>query len=200
MAQNFHSLPHHRLLHPVYLLNPPDSHGSAVDLESPAISAMTDLSHTRPLMIDPFATISEANEKMISFAVRMLFVTQAQQQMSGIITAADILGEKPVKYMNEVNSLYEDIQVRDIMTPVTELEVLTLTDVERGRVGDIVETLRSSGRQHALVVETGADAKPENVCGIFSSSHISRLMNTRVEVAEVATNFAAIQSALSKAT
>ena len=37
----------------------------------------------------------------------------------------------------------------------------------------------------------------ERVCGIFSISQISRLMNVRVEVAQVATNFAAIQNALS---
>lgn len=200
MAQNFNVLSHQRLTQAVYLLNPPESHGSVVSLESPAICAMTDLSHTRPLIIDPFATITEANEKMISYAVRMLFVVQAQQQMIGIISATDILGEKPVKYMHEVNSLYEDIQVRDIMTPVTELEVLTLPDVERGRIGDIVETLRRSGRQHALVLATDADDMPKYICGIFSSSNISRLMNTRVEVAEVANNFAAIQSALSQAT
>lgn len=158
---------------------------------------MTDLSQIRPLMIDPFATITQANDRMISFAVRMLFVAQSSQQMTGIIAASDILGEKPVQYMNQVNCLYDEIQVRDIMTPVAELKVLRLDDVERARIGDIIATLKSSGRQHALVVEADVENKQEYVCGIFSTSHISRLMNVRVEIDEVATNFAAIQNALS---
>lgn len=197
MTAFYHSLPHHLISQPISVLSPPEHHDAAVTMESPAISCMTDLSQIRPLMIDPFATLAEANGRMINFAVRMLFVTQAHQQMIGIITASDILGEKPVKYMHEVGCSHEDILVRDIMTPVATLEALNLTEVERARVGDVVETLRSSGRQHALVVETNATEKIEHVCGIFSTSQINRMMNARVEVAEVATSFAAIQSALS---
>jgi len=194
---SYHTLPHHQLNQPVFVLSPPENNAAVITEESPAICGMTDLSQIRPLMIDPFATLTHANERMINYAVRMLFISQTQQQMIGIITATDILGEKPVKYMHEVGCTHADILVRDIMSPVTSLEALNLADVERGRIGDVIETLRNSGRQHALVVETDADARIEHVCGIFSTAHISRLMHARVEVAEVATSFAAIQSALS---
>jgi len=99
--------------------------------------------------------------------------------------------------MHEVGCKHDEILVRDIMTPVSSLEALNLADIEHARVGDIVETLRNSGRQHALVVATAPDARIEHVRGIFSTSHISRMMNARVEVSEVATSFAAIQNALS---
>lgn len=197
MASNFSPLPSHQLSQQVYIISPPKHHGAAITEESPAISGMTDLSHIRPLMIDPFAKITQANEKMIGYGVRMLFVTQASEQLIGIITASDILGEKPVQYLHEVNGTYDDILVRDIMTPIDQLGVLSLVDVERAHIGDIIETLKSSGRHHALVVETDAGSGLERVCGIFSISQISRLMNVRVEVAQVATNFAAIQNALS---
>lgn len=197
MASYYHPLSHHQLSQQVLIQTPPEHHGAAITQETPAIRGMTDLSQIRPLMIDPFATITQANDRMISFAVRMLFVAQSSQQMTGIIAASDILGEKPVQYMNQVNCLYDEIQVRDIMTPVAELKVLRLDDVERARIGDIIATLKSSGRQHALVVEADVENKQEYVCGIFSTSHISRLMNVRVEIDEVATNFAAIQNALS---
>ncbi len=194
---NYHTLPHHLINQPVSVLSPPEYHDAVINEESPAICGMTDLSQIRPLMVEPFATLSHANERMINYAVRMLFVTQGQQQMIGIITASDILGEKPVKYMHEVGCTHADILVRDIMSPATSLEALNLADVERARIGDVIETLRISGRQHALVVETDTDARIEHICGIFSTAHISRLMHARVEVAEVATSFAAIQSALS---
>lgn len=196
MANPYHVLSHHLIHHPVTVLSPPEHHAAAITEESPAVSCMTDLSQIRPLMIDPFARLTSANDQMINFAVRMLFVAHGEQQMIGIITATDILGEKPVKYIHEVGCTHDEILVRDIMTPVSSLEALDLADVKRARVGDIIETLRDSGRQHALVVETAADAKVERVCGIFSSSHISRMMNARVEIDEVATSFAAIQTAL----
>ena len=41
------------------------------------------------------------------------------------------------------------------MTPAGFLETIELTDVLQARVGDIVETLKRSGRQHALVIESG---------------------------------------------
>jgi len=197
MESSYHALPHHPMIQPVSVLSPPEHHGAAITEQSPAISCMTDLSQIRPLMIDPFAKLTHANDRMINYGVRMLFVTQGEQEMMGIITASDILGEKPVKYIHEVGCGHDEILVRDIMTSVSALEALNLADVERARVGDVVETLRRSGRQHALVVETDSDARIEHVCGIFSTSHISRMMNARVEIAEVATSFAAIQSALS---
>lgn len=195
MADSYRPLPHHPLNQPVIVMTPPESHSAAISEQSPAITAMTDLTQIRPLMIDPFATMNAANDKMIAYAVRMLFVTQAGRRMIGIITAADILGEKPVKYMREVNCTPEEVLVQDIMTPVAGLEVLRLEDVERARLGDLIETLKHSGRQHALVVEDDGTGR-ETVCGIFSTSQISRLMNARVEVSEVATDFAAIQNAL----
>lgn len=197
MADSYRPLAHHRLNQPVIVMTPPAGRSAAVSEQSPAIAAMTDLSQIRPLMIDPFATMNDANERMIAYAVRMLFVASSGQAMIGIITAVDILGEKPVQYMRAVDCTPEEVLVRDIMTPVAGLEVLRLDDVERSRLGDVIETLRHSGRQHALVTETDAGSGRETVCGIFSTSQISRLMNARVEVSEVATDFAAIQTALS---
>lgn len=197
MSNYYHVLPHHLISQPVSILSPPEHHAAAITEDSPAICGMTDLSQIRPLMIDPFATLTNANERMINYAVRMLFVAQAGQQMVGTITATDILGERPVKYMHEVGCTHDEILVQDIMTPVSSLEALNLADVERAQLGDVIETLRNRGRQHALVVETDPDARIEHICGIFSASHISRMMHARVEVAEVATSFTAIKTALS---
>ena len=196
MGDAYRSLSHTQLSKGVAILSPPLSHGAVVSLESPAISAMTDLSQVRPITVDSFASIKHANDRMIAYGVRLLFVASTDEHMSGIITATDILGEKPVQYMHEVSCTHEEVLVRDIMTPVNEIEVLRLVDVERARVGDIVETLKDAGRQHALVVECDRAAQIQHVCGIFSASHVSRLMNARVEVSEVATSFAAVQSAL----
>ena len=63
------------------------------------------------------------------------------------------------------------------MTPADLIETMELHDVLQFRVGDIVETLKRSGRQHALVIESGspdATSATRTVRGIFSLTHIAR--------------------------
>lgn len=61
------------------------------------------------------------------------------------------------------------IQVRDIMTPLRDLEVLRLSDVKSAKVGHILATLKSAGRQHALVVTDNANGT-HALRGIFSAT------------------------------
>jgi hypothetical protein len=98
--------------------------------------------------------------------------------------------------------------VADLMTPASDVEVLALGDIEGARVGHVLETLRRSGRQHALVVEQdviparGALDKPVHramVRGIFSLSQIARQLGVAVQTSgEVARTFAEIESALGR--
>ena len=50
-------------------------------------------------------------------------------------------------------------------------------DVERAKVGGVLETLKRVGRQHALVIDVDEETLSQRICGIFSTTHISRLMN-----------------------
>ena len=50
--------------------------------------------------IDSNALISEANQSMLYRGVRMLFVTDDTRQVRGVITATDILGERPCRRRN----------------------------------------------------------------------------------------------------
>ncbi len=193
MSTTYNVLSHTRLNKAVSIMSPPHAHGAVLTLDSPAIYAMTDLSQVRPVMASPSLSINQANGRMITYGVRMLFVTDSDEQMIGIITATDVLGEKSIQYMNKVGCTHDEIEIRDIMTDISNLEVLSQKDVERAHVGDILETLKDVSRQHALVI----DGESQKVSGIFSTAHISRMMNVRIEVPEVATTFAAVQSALS---
>jgi hypothetical protein len=86
------------------------------------------------------------------------------------------------------------------MTPADLMEAMELQDVLQVRVGDIVETLKRSGRQHALVIESGsADATTasRSVRGIFSLTQIARQLGLPPQVGhDVARTFAEIESAI----
>ena len=94
---------------------------------------------------------------------------------------------------------HEDIRVCDIMTPRDDIEVLHIGDVLRADVGHVVETLRHSGRQHALVVDVDPLSGRQMVRGVFSASQVARQLGVPLHTTEVARTFAEIEAAISGA-
>lgn len=141
--------------------------------DSPALDVMTDLRRVEALTTTDDVEIDSAQKMMIDYGVRSLIVVDAAHRIIGIITATDILGDKPMQLINERGLLHSDILVRDIMTPAAKIDVIDLTDVLSAKVGRVIETLKHSGRQHALVVDQTTDGR-QLVCGIFSSTQIAR--------------------------
>ncbi len=175
---------------------PLPSSAEPIQLDSPATSVMTDLRRVSAVTIDRDATIVDANRLMISRGVRALFVVDEGRQVFGIITATDILGERPIQIAQARDIRYDSVAVRDIMTPTERLEVLDLQDVLPARVGDVVATLRLAGRQHALVDEaTEGTVGQRTVRGIFSLAQIARQLGIPPQqVHDIARTFAEIEA------
>jgi CBS domain containing-hemolysin-like protein len=165
-----------------------------VTLDDPAILVMTDLSRVMPITIAANESIETANYKMIACGVRLLFVTDDDGLIHGIITASDILGEKPVKYLHANGGTRRAVRVEHIMTPREKLDTLTMTEVVNATVGDIVETLKAVGRQHLLAIEQGLQGA--HVRGLFSSSQIGRQLGIELEPHPRARTFAELGQAL----
>ena len=166
--------------------------------ESPAIEVMTDLRRVAAVTIGRFASIDEANHTMIARGVRALFVIDDRHRVWGIVTARDVLGEKPVQITQQRGIRHDEVLVRDIMTAVDRMEVIDLADVLGARVGDVVATLKRSGRQHALVVDRSwqrtAD-QTQMVRGIFSLTQIARQLGITLQTTEIGRTFAEIAAA-----
>ena len=167
----------------------------ATTLESPAILVMTDLTRVAAVVASPASTVDEANRYMMRRGVRMLLVLDDQELLTGIVTATDILGEKPVTVARERGVRHSDILVADIMTPASRLDAFDLRTVQGASVGHVVASLQRSRRHHALVTQQDADGGIE-VRGVFSLSQIARQLGTPLQLPEAADNFAEIEAAL----
>ncbi|MGZ5067428.1 MAG: CBS domain-containing protein [Usitatibacter sp.] len=163
-----------------------------VTLDDPAFSVMTDLREVSAATTRPEETVDQAHAQMIRRGVRLLFVLDRTGAVAGIITATDVLGEKPIRFMQERGVSHAEILVEDIMTPATMLEALPLLEVAQMRVGHIVATLRAVGRRHLIVAEDGG----RRIRGIFSTSQLARQLGMEVQTFEVARSFADIEAAL----
>jgi CBS domain-containing protein len=157
---------------------------------------MTDLRRVAAATIGADKTVEEANQTMILRGVRLLLVTEAGRQMTGMITAHDILGEKPLRIGRERGARFSEILVRDVMVPYDELDAIEMTEVVNAQVGSVVATLKHNGRQHALVVDR--EGERQMVRGIFSASQIARQLGIPIYTTEVARTFAEIEAALAR--
>jgi len=170
-----------------------------VKADSPALAVMTDLTKVTPITTRSLATIDEANRTMMSRAVRALFVVDDHRVILGIVTSTDIVGEKPIQFAHQRGIRHDEVVVRDIMTPAERLETMELDEVMHARVGDVVATLRVSGRQHALVVERSSSSARQTVRGIFSITQIARQLGLPPQpVHDIDRTFVEIMAAITR--
>ncbi len=163
-----------------------------VTLDDPAFSVMTDLREVSAATTMPEETMGQAHAQMIRRGVRLLFVLDPSGAVVGVITATDLLGEKPMRFMQSRGVSHAEIEVEDIMTPASMLEALPLIDVAQMRVGHIVATLKKVRRQHIMVAEEGR----RRIRGLFSASQVARQLGMELQTFEVAQSFADIEAAL----
>lgn len=169
---------------------------TGITMNSPAVLAMTDLRQQIAVTIEPDVSIDWALQRMKSAGVRLLFVVNSDKQVLGLITSTDIQGEKPIKFRQELSLRHEEIVVRDIMTPQSELDVANMADVMRATVADVVAMLEYVGRRHALVLDRDPYTGDPSVRGIFSASQIEKQLDRVIETIGVAQTFAEVESAL----
>jgi CBS domain-containing protein len=168
-----------------------------VTLEDPAQNVMTDFKSVTAVIILSGDTLDEAHRRMIQRGVRLLLVVDQNRRVAGVITATDILGEKPMQAVTQRGIRREELVVRDVMTPQERLEALDIEAVRTARVGHIVTTLKRSGRQHALVAERDAAGR-SHVRGVFSATQIARQLGIAIPTSGIAATFSEIEAQLAR--
>jgi len=206
MERDYDPLPIRELGAGAGFRRPTQTQAGRVSAESPALQVMTDLQRTTPATIRPQAPLAGANQFMITRGVRLLLVVDDLENILGVITATDLLGERPMLVATSRGQRRDELTVADVMTPASQVEVVALADAEGARVGHVLETLRRAGRQHALVVDFDQlpAARPLQpplrrtmVRGIFSISQLARQLGVTLPGGgEVARTFSEIESAI----
>lgn len=166
-----------------------------VTLDDPALAVMTDFQKVTAFTIDPDVSVDTAARVMRRRNVHLLLVMSAENHVLGIITSNDLVGEKTLQCVSARGITRADVLVRDIMTPESRLEVISMDDVIYAHVGHVVATLKAKGRQHAAVVNEDVSGH-QVLRGLFSCSQIARQLGRPVETTEIAQTFAEISLAL----
>lgn len=165
-----------------------------VEVDASAMEVMTDLRFVPAATSPSDMTVAAARQKMIARGVRLLLVVDANGDVMGLITARDLDGSRVQEAIRASGQSVNELKVGDVMTQ--EVEVLQLEAVLYARVGDIVATLKHSGRQHALVADEDPFTQKTMVRGVFSASQIARQLGIISGQNDLSETFSQIDQAI----
>ncbi len=145
-----------------------------VSLDSSALDVMTDLAIVKAETIEPGTPLAAAEKLMISRGVRSLFVTADFPCVEGLVTAADLLGNKPMQVLKLRQLKHHDLCVEDVMTPLSELDVIDYDELKTSCVDRVVATFKKLKCTHLLVVQSARKEGPARIRGVISVTQVER--------------------------
>jgi CBS domain-containing protein len=172
----------------------------AVPLQASGIAVMTDLDRAPMVTVEADTQIDDALRLMKHAGVRSAIVVDDRGGLLGLVTAYDILGEKPVRLLQSAGRSASsqgraDIQVAAVMEPVAHWQVVDVAELQRFTVADVVETFRRLGRTHVPVVERTAGGE-DRMRGLLSAAEVARRTGADTNGLRLAETFAEIEQAV----
>ena len=167
-----------------------------VTLETPGMAVMTDLTQVRAATVQPDSGLAQAELMMIHQGVRLLFVVTQMPGVDGIVTAADLQGEKPLRLVSQRQVKFEDLCVADVMTPLPDMDAIDFASLRRASVAQVIAALLKTGRAHMLVIESATVTAPMRIRGVISKTQIERQIGAQLPVTGMATSFAEMSAVL----
>lgn len=147
-----------------------------VNRHDPAITIMTDFRERTSVTVSDAATIDDALEHMKHTGVRCAFaIDERRRVVVGMITAYDIMSERPMRHMQATEIPRSEVLVSDIMIPVAEWRIADMEMVERASVGDIARLCDEAGLTHLPVMEVNSVGE-SRLRGLMSAAKIRRLL------------------------
>lgn len=149
------------------------------DPQDPALYVMTDFRERASVIVSETAMIDDALEHMRHAGVRSAFAVQDRSRaVVGLITAYDIISEKPLQNMRFAATPRRDVLVFDIMQKVSDWRVADFKQLKRTTVATVAEMFAKTGLTHVPVVETSATGE-QRLRGLLSAARVIRLLSKR---------------------
>lgn len=148
-----------------------------VHLDDPAFAVMCDFSFIRPRTIQADESMDNALNEMKLHGAHLLLVQGNAGNIVGVIASEDILGELPIKMIQERRIHRAQLLVKMLMTPIEKIAALDIKTLDLAKVGHIITTLRDLRIHYALVIGNNTEDGSVILRGIFTTSQISRQLH-----------------------
>lgn len=147
--------------------------------DDPALQAMVDFKYIKAETISAHDPIDTALMAIKNCQYHTLLVIDHDRKVVGIVSAEDLLGEKPLKVIQEKRLPRAEISVGMVMIPQADLIAIDQENLRHAKVGHIVETLHAN-KQHFILIIKSDEKNNHSVRGLFSISQISKQLGQDV--------------------
>jgi CBS domain-containing protein len=138
---------------------------------------MTDFRERASVTVQDTELIDQALEHMRHAGVRCaLAIDDRRSIVVGLITAYDIIGEKPMQVMQAEAIPRRDVLVRDIMQKISECPVADIKQIETATVAAVSSMFIRNQLTHVPVVET-SETGEQRLRGLLSAAKVRRLLS-----------------------
>ena len=162
--------------------------------DDPALAVFTDLAHGPCVVVSHRDGLDATLHVMMRAGVRMAFVSGSDGELSGMVTAEDIQGERPVLRSSASHVPHGELTVADVMVPLGQWDTVELSTVRTARLGDVARTLSAHGLRYLLVTQV---KQGQTVLrGLFSARRLEQALGTRLDHDLHSRSFAELEQAL----
>jgi CBS domain-containing protein len=142
----------------------------------PAVSVMTDFREHPSVTVTETDSIDAALDHMKHAGVRSAFVIDhGRNEVVGLVTAYDIMSEKPMRFLQSLARPRSDVVVRDIMQPIADWRVADVKELETSTVLAVATMFEETQLTHVPVMET-ANSGGRQLRGLLSAARVRRLL------------------------
>ena len=147
-----------------------------VHLDDPATDAMWDFNTERLQTVPDNLLLSGAIKELeMTRSHHLLVVDKNGQSLLGILNGSDLLGEKPIKWLQETGNDRNTLKARMLMTPIANATIISAAHIDTAKVGNIVHTFQDSKKPYIIVLNDD-----NTVRGIFSFAYLKKQLHTNV--------------------
>src|SRR5690606_9110179 len=149
---------------------------------STALEIFTDFKKHRPITMEGSTPAEEVEMLMRKAHVKMTLVVDADNEFIGTISLEDLDEQRLIALV--ANGFdRRDILVHELMVPRAHIMALTLRDLERSSINDVIRALQRSGQQHCLVVDYDGHC----IRGVISARDVARRLHIPINIERIPT-------------
>lgn len=164
-----------------------DRSNKALSLDDNAISVLSDYRLEQAPHCHNDLSLDTAMRKMQKVGTNILLVCNDAQQIIGLISSADISGEKPIQYVKDTGKKRDQIKIKHLMTNIEDIPAISTQDAISAQIGDILSTLNSVASEYILV--TTQEYNSTAIRGVFSARVIAKSLNIFFDPSPAAKSF-----------
>lgn len=142
-------------------------------LDSSARAAMIDFSTQPPLRIRSDVLVTQAESFLNILHAYKLFVTNANGDVLGVVTAKDLEETEDMGRAEELQHSVPEMTLYELMTPLNKIYGVDANGVAIARIGDMLKTMHKLGQPFLLVYAHHGSV----LQGLITTAHIIELLN-----------------------